>query len=407
MRATSPPTPASAGIRLAIVLFAVAFGTNVPTPLLLAYRATLGLSDATMTAAFGVYAAGLLPTLLVAGPLSDRLGRRPVTVPFVVLSAVASLIFLPAASSVPLLFVGRFLQGVVSGAVFSVGSAWLAELTGDPVAAARRAGIALSAGWAVGPLSSGLIAEAAGGTAGGFGVTVVPYLVHLAVMAPALWWVWSIPETHPRALEPRPLLNLGVPPGAGRAFWGFVAPAAVCVFTFASLSVTVLPLFLEAQIVGIEVAVTGVVAGLTLAVGAAVQRPLSRIPPTTSAPLGVGAGTVGLLVALLAAASGAWLLILPAAVLFGAAYGCCLAAGLTSTERLAAPAERGALTATFYACAYLGFAAPFLVSLVARTTGFGRPLAVLAAGTAALALWLVAGPGRRALTERTAERLEP
>jgi predicted MFS family arabinose efflux permease len=397
------PGPALA---LAGVLFAVAFGTNVPTPLLLVYRSTLDLSATTLTAIFGVYAAGLLPALLVAGPLSDRVGRRPVVVPFVVLSAVASLVFLPAAGSVPLLFVGRFLQGVVSGAVFSVGSAWLAEHTGDAAAAARRAGIALSSGWAVGPLASGLIAEAAGGTAGGWGATVAPYLVHLAVMAPALWVLRRIPETRARVAEPRPLLNLGVPAPARLAFWAFVAPAAFCVFTFASLSVTVLPLFLEAEIAGVEVAVTGVVAGLTLAVGALVQRPLTRVRATLSAPLGVASGSVGLGITLVAAATGIWPLILVAAVLFGGGYGCCLASGLTATEHLADPEERGALTATFYAAAYLGFGAPFLVSIVARTTGFGPPLAVLAGLTSALTLWLLLGPGRRALAERTRAAVE-
>jgi MFS family permease len=389
---------------LAFVLFAVAFGTNVPTPLLLVYRSTLDLSATTLTAIFGVYAAGLLPALLVAGPLSDRVGRRPIVVPFTVLSAVASLIFLPAAGAVLLLYLGRFLQGVVSGAVFSVGTAWLAELTGDAATAGRRAGIALSSGWALGPLISGIIGEAAGGTAGGFGATGVPYLVHLTVMAAALLWLRRIPETRPRAVEPRPLLNLGVPADATTAFWWFVAPAAVCVFTFASISVTVLPLFLEAQLEGIEVLVTGVIAGLTLAVGAVVQRPLTRVAPTTSAPLGVALGTAGLGMALLAAATGFWPLILPAALLFGAGYGCCLASGLTSTERLADPEERGALNATFYAAAYLGFAAPYLVSLVARATDFALPLTVLAALTALLTVLLLVGPGRRALADRTAAR---
>jgi MFS family permease len=306
---------------------------------------------------------------------------------------------------VPLLYAGRFLQGVVSGAVFSVGSAWLAELTGDAATAARRAGIALSSGWALGPFMAGVVGEVAGGTAGGFGVVGVPYLVHLAVMGVALLALRGLPETRTRAVEPRPLLNLGVPAGSGKAFWSFVAPAAVCVFTFASLSVTVLPLFLEDELAGVEVAVTGVVAGLTLAVGALVQRPLTRVAPTASAPAGVAMGTLGLGVALLASSTGVWPLIVPAAVLFGVGYGCCLAAGLTATERLADPEERGALTATFYACAYLGFAAPFLVSLAARSTGFARPLSVLAVATSLLTLLLLLGPGRRALQERTAAQV--
>ncbi len=130
------------------------------------------------------------------------------------------------------------------------------------------------------------------------------------------------------------------------------------------------------------------------------QRPLTRVAPTTSAPLGVALGTVGLGVTLVAAATGLWPLVLPAAVLFGCGYGCCLASGLTSTERLADPEERGALNATFYAAAYTGFAAPFLVSLVARDAGFGMPMAVLAVLTLLLTVLLLTGPGRAALRER-------
>ena len=61
-------------------VFVAAFGTNVPTPLLLIYRDELGLTPNALTGAFGVYAAGLVPALLLAGPASDRLGRRPVVV---------------------------------------------------------------------------------------------------------------------------------------------------------------------------------------------------------------------------------------------------------------------------------------------------------------------------------------
>ena len=66
-----------------VVLFVVAFGTNVPTPLLLVYRDTLGLSATALTGAFGLYAAGLVPTLLLSHgavlvdqpmPLRDLIG---------------------------------------------------------------------------------------------------------------------------------------------------------------------------------------------------------------------------------------------------------------------------------------------------------------------------------------------
>lgn len=110
-------------------LFAVAAGTNVPTPLLLVYQERLDLSAEVLTALFGCYAAGLVPALFLAGPLSDRLGRRRVALPGVALAGLASLAFAAAGSSLLLLFTARFLQGVVSGVVFSVASAWVAELS--------------------------------------------------------------------------------------------------------------------------------------------------------------------------------------------------------------------------------------------------------------------------------------
>ncbi|MGA8847223.1 MAG: hypothetical protein WB471_11475, partial [Nocardioides sp.] len=58
--------------RLALLLLAVATGTNVPTPLLLVYRERLSMTDASVTALFGVYALGLMLALAVAGRASDH-----------------------------------------------------------------------------------------------------------------------------------------------------------------------------------------------------------------------------------------------------------------------------------------------------------------------------------------------
>ena len=52
--------------RAVFALFAVAAGTNVPTPLLLVYQERLDLSAEVLTALFGCYAAGLVPALLLS-----------------------------------------------------------------------------------------------------------------------------------------------------------------------------------------------------------------------------------------------------------------------------------------------------------------------------------------------------
>ena len=77
--AGDPPVtavPAGAWRRAAFALFAVSAGTNVPTPLLIVYRERLDLGPDVLTALFGAYALGLVPALFLAGPASDRFGRK-------------------------------------------------------------------------------------------------------------------------------------------------------------------------------------------------------------------------------------------------------------------------------------------------------------------------------------------
>ena len=381
--------------RAVFALFAVAAGTNVPTPLLLVYQERLGLSAEVLTALFGCYAAGLVPSLLLAGQLSDRLGRRRVAIPGIVLSGLASLAFAAAGDSLTLLFTARFLQGVVSGVVFSVGSAWVAELSlaSGEGAGGRRAAVAMTAGFSLGPLTSGLLGEF------GPAPTVLPYLVHTALVAVGLLVALPLPETvdlvaHERSGDQRdPAVPL-IRPGDGLLVATVLAPVAVCVYAFPSSVISAVPLLVELPYGG--VAVTGVLAGVTLGAGtlvAGLQRRLGR----WTAVVGTGLGAAGFAAAAAFATTGLvpWLVV--TAPLLGSGGGLCLAAGLTLTARLAAPSRRGALTALFLAIAYIGFAVPFAMAVIARATTSATPLALAAVVTALLALRLLPVARRRAL----------
>src|SRR5215470_7369103 len=83
--------PPLAWVPAAAVLLGVGWGAQQFTPMLLVYRQALGLTTGTLEAMFGVYALGLIPGLLLAGPLSDARGRRTVVLPAAGLSLVASL----------------------------------------------------------------------------------------------------------------------------------------------------------------------------------------------------------------------------------------------------------------------------------------------------------------------------
>lgn len=370
------------------LLFAVAFGTNVPTPLLLVYREALDLSASTLAAIFGVYALGLAPSLLLGGPASDRYGRVRVLLPAAVVVTAASLLFLPGAQSLFLLFAARFLQGLASGAVFSVGSAWLQELyTGSPGGAsraARAASVAQTAGFCLGPLVSGLLA-----TYGPLPLTL-PYLVHVAIMIVAVATTLAIVGVGSRpsvpagtSLLPRP----GLDRPSGSVFGRIVVPTAVCVYAFPSVSVTVLPLLLPGRS-GL-VAFTGLLAALTLGTGTLVQPFAHRLGRYVG-PVGAALGAAGYGVGVAAGLTESVVLVGVAGVLLGAGGGLCLNAGLTLVGRLAAPERRGAVNGLFYTAAYVGFAAPWLATSFVDVTELALPLGVLALAAATTSAWLTA-----------------
>nr|MBA3339302.1 MFS transporter [Geodermatophilaceae bacterium] len=80
--------------RLMLALFAIAFSTQAPSPVLLYYTDDLNLSALSLTIFFAVYALGLVPSLLLGGPYSDRHGRKRVLVPFTLLCLGALIVLL-------------------------------------------------------------------------------------------------------------------------------------------------------------------------------------------------------------------------------------------------------------------------------------------------------------------------
>ena len=140
-------------VRAALAMFAVGWGANQFASLLVAYRQHAGLSAVVADTLFGFYALGLIPALLIGGPLSDRFGRRVMARLAVLVSIVATLALILGAEESGWLYVGRVLAGVASGTIFAPGMAWVKEQSNSPFEdvgeadrGARRAAVALSAG---------------------------------------------------------------------------------------------------------------------------------------------------------------------------------------------------------------------------------------------------------------------
>ena len=358
---------------------AVGWGAQQFAPLLLMYRAELGVSAATVQAVFAVYIVGLIPGLLFGGPVSDRYGRRPVVLAALAASVAASALLLVGGHGVAWLFAGRLVAGFASGAGFSAGAAWVRELSAGAVDGAergpRRATVAMTVGFGLGPLVAGVLAQWAPAR------TVLPYLPHLLLTLAALPLVRRTPETRtPVAGDGR----LRIPDISSRRFRTVVAPLAPWVFGVVAVGIAYLPGLVEPRLGGYVLLFCTLVTLLGAAAGVAVVPVARRVARGGSGRLlrtSLAIVIAGLVVAAVAAATTDPLLVLASVVVLGAGYGCCQVCGLTEVQRIARPGQLAGLTATYQAISYLGLAAAVPLAAVDHLV----PPSVLLLGLAALA----------------------
>ena len=173
------------------IITAVFILSNSATPLYVRWQTAIGFSSATLTIIFAAYILGLLLTLLVAGQLSDRYGRKLVLLPGLAAALVACLLF-ASAHSVAMLIAARFLSGVAVGVVVSAGMAAVVDLGGPE--RRRKASLIASVSMVLG---AGLGPLLAGGIALSLAEPVIPiFAVELAVLLTALAVVLVLPLKH-------------------------------------------------------------------------------------------------------------------------------------------------------------------------------------------------------------------
>jgi MFS family permease len=399
-----PPSPAVMARRwfgAGLAACMIGWGTNQFTPMLLLYRARLGLSAPVVEAMFALYAIGLVPGLLAGGALSDRIGRRRVVLFALVISMIGSVVLIAGTHGAGWLFAGRLIVGLGSGSAFSAGAAWIKELSAPPYenpapgAGARRASGAMTLGFAVGPLVAGALAQWAPLP------TVLPYLPQFAGAGAAVALAARTPETVRAGAADRRGGWLRIR-GVGKPrFWRVVLPLAPWVFTSVAVGFVYVPGLVASRAPGIAIAFGAAVA-LAAAVGGVAVQPLARRLASHDHPgrpwplvTGLALITAGLVAeAGITAAStlGPWqpVLALLASAELGCGYGITLVFGLTEVARLARPEDLAGLTGVFQVACYTGFAAPDVLSLLQHTASPPELLlsvAALSALTLALTTW--------------------
>lgn len=334
---------------LALILFTVTFAVNLQAPLYDEYAAGSNVGATAVTIAFAAYVGGLMPTLLLIGGLSDRIGRRIPIATALILGAAATALLVQVPSWTSLV-VARFLLGIGTGLATTAGTAYMTEILGAD--RARNAALIVtsstSLGFGGGALATGI-------SLGMQGPTLLPAsYIAMFIVAPVLAVIaFGLPRADcPKAVS---LLRLPVFPSGT---WMFGAAMALA-WSTTGMTIAVVPLQLAANGLG---GWTGLVIFLAIFVGFLCQPIARRMTNDKALALGFFLIPLGFLVLLV----GVWLkmlnlVLIGTCITSAASYGFTYLASLAEVS-LRAPDDRARATAGLFVYAYFGFSLPVIAS---------------------------------------------
>ncbi|WP_101833332.1 MFS transporter, partial [Frankia canadensis] len=361
-----------------------------PTPLYAVYQHAWGFSPITVTVVFGVYALAVLGALLVAGALSDHVGRRPVILAATCTQAAAAIVFATADGVGPLL-AARVLQGLATGAAAGAVGAGLLDL--DHARGTLVNGAGSFAGIALGAIGSAVC------------VAYLPhptrlvYVVLLAVLLTQAAGVLLLTETSPRIPGARASLRprVAVPPPVARALL-VTGPCLVATWALSGFYFSLGPA-LARQVAHVDDATAtraillGGLAVLTLAGTASATIVAVRdATPRTVMFLGTTSLIAGVGATLLATAGHDTALFYAGTAVAGAGIGAGVQGSLRVLLPLAGPEQRAGVLSTVYVLCYLALGVP-AVGAGYLTTHDGLTDSSRAYGATVMALAAVALAG--------------
>lgn len=392
----SPRWDASVRARLGlavVVLATLLVGANLATPLYPLIRANLGLSAFDTTVAFAAYVLTLVAGLLLVGHWSDHIGRRAALVLAVLTGVLGAAVF-GAATSLPMLVLGRCLQGAAVACATGASSAALRDLLPHrPEWASRFTLVASAGGVAAGPVMGGLLSLLPEPTRLPFAL----YSVFLALLLIPLVLLDARPAIKP-APGKRPLSALrprrpAVSRTARRAFW---SAAAVGFLSFAvfGFSLSLAPTYVTAMAGDVSRPLVGLLAGLVLAVSAASQLfPQGPATPAQAGARGLVVMAGGVALIPVAGSAGSVPLLIAALVLAGAGQGIAFRMVFNAVAEQVEGSQHAQIISTVYVITYLGSAVPVLglgvaVDSVGLTTAVASFAALVAGACVGMAVVL-------------------
>lgn len=372
--------PRAAFYLLASIAVSFLAGSSAPTPLYPIYQQLWHFSPATVTVIFAAYAIALLAMLLVAGRLSDHVGRRPVLMVAAVAQALTMVVF-ATAEGVVALFAARVLQGLATGAAIGAVGAGMLDLDRD------KGTIANAVAPAMGTALGGLVAGAM--------VRWLPAPTHLVYVALAAIYLLQglgvALMAEPGARRPGALASLKFQWRAPRSTHApllAAAPLLVAGWAIAGFYLSLGPALIH-RVFGLDSSLAGGVAAFLLAgSGSLAVLLLHRTHERHMRISGAGALAIGMSASLAALAFHATAAFFVAAVIAGAGFGLGFQGAVRGVMARVGASERAAVLSVIFIVSYLALGLPAIAAgfVVARTgylvetaLGFGGLVVALAA----------------------------
>ncbi|WP_037409918.1 MFS transporter [Candidatus Solirubrobacter pratensis] len=376
-------SPAAAYGLVAAVIGLALFASGTPSPLYTTYRELWGFSPAVLTLVYATYAFGVLASLVLAGRVSDEVGRRPVLLTALATLMGATVVFM-LADSVAWLFVARGIQGLATGLALGAASAALLDLhpRRDAAGVGLTNGVVSAGGMGLGVLVSSALVELAPAP------RVLPYVALLVLFAIVFAGALAMPEPvrrtagRARLTPQRP----SVPPAVRRPFL-LAALGVVSSWSIGGLFLSLGPQLSAAVFHSTDHFVTGIGIFLLAGAGAVAQLLFGRAAPWLCASLGSIALSAGMVLIVLAAGAESAALYLAGAVVGGGGFGVAFLGGLRVLSAAIPPAHRAQVMSAFYIVAYGAISLPAVAAGIAVTPlGLQSTFEIFGSVVAALAL---------------------
>lgn len=332
----------------------------VPSPLYGLYQHRDGFSPFMVTVVFAVYAGGVVLSLFLAGHLSDRLGRRTIMLPGLLLEIVSAVLFL-AWPALPGLLVARIVSGLGIGLIAATATAHIGDLhaAARPGAPRTRADLVSTAanlgGLGIGPFVSGFLAQFVSAP------LRTPYYVFIALLLIAVVLVMFVPETVKPAVRRAPYRpqRIAVPEAQRARYIGALA-AGFTAFAILGLFISLAPGFVAGTMHHPSHMLSGTVALLAFGAAAVLQTAVVRFDARGQSAIGLTLLPVGL--ALVTA--GVWIpslaLFLVGGVIAGGGGGVLFKGTVGTVVRTAGAGKHGEALAGLLLASYVGLAVPVL-----------------------------------------------